>query len=175
MKREKILEAGFKLFKQKGYYKTNTAEIDKEAGVSTCIVYRYFTDKKAIFIESMEQFFHEVYNIFIDNIKTINSSSELPEYLNSTIDYAISISDITKDVHEEIEALSHYDEDVNKMCNKNNPPINFGGLFFYNIIFSTTKTVTQANAATVTKLLLKNAKITATTTPAIALYILLVA
>ena len=59
--------------------------------------------------------------------------------------------------------------------NKNNPPINFGGLFFYNIIFSTTKTVTQANAATVTKLQLKNAKITATTTPAIALYILLVA
>lgn len=95
MKREKILEAGFKLFKQKGYYKTNTAEIAKEAGVSTGIVYRYFTDKKAIFIESMEQFFHEVYNIFIDNIKTINSSSELPEYLNSTIDYAISISDIT--------------------------------------------------------------------------------
>lgn len=66
-KRKKILEAGFKLFKQKGYYKTNTAEIAKEAGVSTGIVYRYFTDKKAIFIESMEQFFHEVYRELIIN------------------------------------------------------------------------------------------------------------
>ena len=117
-KRNKILQAGFKLFKQKGYYNTTTAEIAKEAGVSTGIVYRYFTDKKDIFIETMEQFYRQVYDIFIDNIKNINSYSELPEYLNSTIDYAISTHDMTKDVYEEIEALSHYDEDVGKMCNK---------------------------------------------------------
>ena len=32
-KRKRILEAGFQLFCEKGYYKTNTAEIAKYAGV----------------------------------------------------------------------------------------------------------------------------------------------
>ena len=34
-KRQKIVKAGFDLFCEKGYYKTNTAEIAKYAGVST--------------------------------------------------------------------------------------------------------------------------------------------
>ncbi len=52
-KKRRIIEAGFKLFCEKGFYKTNTAEIAKEAGVSTGIVYRYFPDKKAIFLECL--------------------------------------------------------------------------------------------------------------------------
>ena len=40
-KKEKIIEAGFDLICEKGYYNTNTAEIAKAAGVSTGIVYQY--------------------------------------------------------------------------------------------------------------------------------------
>ena len=49
-KRNKIIEAGFRLFSEKGYYNTNTAEIANQSGVSTGILYRYFTDKKAIYL-----------------------------------------------------------------------------------------------------------------------------
>ena len=45
-KKQKIIEAGYKLFAEKGYYNTNTQEIAKAAGVSTGIVYSYFKDKK---------------------------------------------------------------------------------------------------------------------------------
>ena len=45
-KRKRILEAGFQLFCEKGYYKTNTIEIARHAKVSTGTVYSYFKDKK---------------------------------------------------------------------------------------------------------------------------------
>ena len=47
-KKEKIIEYGFELICDKGYYNTNTAEIAKAAGVSTGIVYQYFNDKHDI-------------------------------------------------------------------------------------------------------------------------------
>ena len=43
-KKNKIIEAGYELFSETGYYGTNTQEIAKRAGVSTGIVYGYFED-----------------------------------------------------------------------------------------------------------------------------------
>ena len=54
-KKNKIIEAGFNLICEKGYYNTNTAEIAKAAGVSTGIVYNYFNDKHDILIEGIKQ------------------------------------------------------------------------------------------------------------------------
>ena len=53
-KKGKIIESGFELICEKGYYNTNTAEIAKNAGVSTGIVYQYFKDKHDIFIEALK-------------------------------------------------------------------------------------------------------------------------
>ena len=50
-KKEAIIKASYTLFCERGYYKTNTAEIAKMAGVSTGIVYSYFQDKKDILVE----------------------------------------------------------------------------------------------------------------------------
>lgn len=47
-KRDAILRASYELFCEKGYFKTNTAEIAKAAKVSTGIVYNYFHDKHDI-------------------------------------------------------------------------------------------------------------------------------
>ena len=47
-KKNRIIEAGFELFKEQGYYNTNTTEIADKAGVSTGTVYSYFKDKKDI-------------------------------------------------------------------------------------------------------------------------------
>lgn len=54
-KKEKIIESGFELICEKGYYNTNTAEIAKNAGVSTGIVYQYFKDKHDILIDALEK------------------------------------------------------------------------------------------------------------------------
>ena len=48
-KRERIIEKGFELMCERGYYKTSTPEIAKAADVSTGIIYQYFNDKREIF------------------------------------------------------------------------------------------------------------------------------
>ena len=55
-KKDKIIEAGFNLICKNGYYNTNTAEIAKEADVSTGIVYQYFKDKNDILLEGLYKF-----------------------------------------------------------------------------------------------------------------------
>ncbi|WP_320174293.1 TetR/AcrR family transcriptional regulator [Maridesulfovibrio sp.] len=51
--RNDILEAALEVFSEKGYAGANTKNIAAAAGVATGSVYRYFKNKKVIFIEVM--------------------------------------------------------------------------------------------------------------------------
>ncbi|WP_461829779.1 TetR/AcrR family transcriptional regulator, partial [Aquifex sp.] len=53
--RQRLLEAGKKLFAQKGYHKTTIEDITKEAGVSHGTFYVYFKSKKEFFLELLKQ------------------------------------------------------------------------------------------------------------------------
>jgi len=52
---EGLVEAGEKVFVDKGYDATQTPDIAAEAGVSVGSFYRYFTDKREIFLEIMRR------------------------------------------------------------------------------------------------------------------------
>ena len=54
-KRERIIENGFNLMCENGYFNTSTPDIAKAADVSTGIIYQYFNDKKDIFIEGVKK------------------------------------------------------------------------------------------------------------------------
>ncbi len=60
--RQKIINAARKLFAEKGYFKTNSKEIAKEAGVSTGSFYMYFKDKKPLFIDIFHSYYREITN-----------------------------------------------------------------------------------------------------------------
>ena len=109
-KKSKIIEAGLKIFGEKGYYNTNTAEIAKVAGVSTGIVYSYFKDKKDILLQVIKLYFKNVFSPiqeFLENLKEINKSS-----INEFLKIAIKSHEENYMLHEEVIALSHLDEDV---------------------------------------------------------------
>jgi AcrR family transcriptional regulator len=53
-KKEEIIEATLKLYANRGYYLTNIRDITKAVGISTPTFYRYFKDKKELFVETME-------------------------------------------------------------------------------------------------------------------------
>ena len=53
-KKNRLIQAGYELFSEVGYYNTNTAEIAKRAGVSTGIVYGYFKDKRDILLSVLD-------------------------------------------------------------------------------------------------------------------------
>lgn len=113
-KKEKIIEAGFKLICENGYYNTNTAEIAKAAGVSTGIVYQYFKDKYDILIEGLEKYGD---NIFFPMLKTkdiIFNKNDFNKLLKQMIKHYISNHKISNVAHEEIMAMVHSDKRVAK-------------------------------------------------------------
>ena len=59
-KKKKIIDAGYKLFSEQGYFGCTTPEIAKMAGVSTGIVYGYFNDKHDILLCVLDIYIKEV-------------------------------------------------------------------------------------------------------------------
>ena len=111
-KKERIIEAGFELICEKGYYNTNTAEIAKNAGVSTGIVYQYFKDKHDIFIEALKKFADNIFYPMIDAPVKNFDKNELPTVIRKMIDTFIQNHKLSQSAHEEIMAMAHSDKDV---------------------------------------------------------------
>lgn len=111
-KKKRIIEAGFKLFCEKGYHNTNTAEIAKEAGVSTGIVYNYFENKKSIFMDAITFYSEQISKSFYSRLNEIERIDDIAEFLDKVIDSFVQSHDIIKSAHEEMMAMSHLDEDV---------------------------------------------------------------
>ena len=111
-KKEKIIKSGFELVCEKGYHNTNTAEIAKNAGVSTGIIYQYFKDKHDIFICGLEKnadsIFYPIPNISSKNF----DKNKFPEVIKKMIDSYIKCHKLSKTAHEEIMAMTHSDKDV---------------------------------------------------------------
>ena len=113
-KKLKIIEAGLRVFGDKGYYNTNTAQIAKVAGVSTGIVYSYFKDKKDILLQVIELYFSNIFSPireFLDRAKTLDLKEQVIERF---LTVAIKSHEDNYALHEEVIALSHLDEDVHK-------------------------------------------------------------
>ena len=103
-KKEKIIEAGFKLICKNGYYNTNTAEIAKEAGVSTGIIYQYFKDKYDILILGIEKYSDDLFFPLLKN-KNINfNKKNFNDFIRNMINNYISNHKISSIAHEEIMA-----------------------------------------------------------------------
>lgn len=116
-KYNKIIDAANKLFNEKGYYNTTTADISKEAGVATGSVYAYFNDKKEIYIKVIEKvndkfndptrtFWQENIDKRFDNPETVKDLFKL--FIKMMMDY----HDFSKTFHDEMNALALLDEDI---------------------------------------------------------------
>lgn len=111
-KKERIIESGFKLICEKGYYNINTAQIAKKAGVSTGIVYQYFKDKYDIFITVLEKYGDD---IFFPMLKMKNDKIDVKNFksiMNDMIKRYTENHLVSKIAHEEIMAMVHSDKKV---------------------------------------------------------------
>ncbi|MEM7478951.1 MAG: TetR/AcrR family transcriptional regulator [Planctomycetota bacterium] len=52
LKRKMLLEAAYKIFTAKGYYRTRLEDVAAEAGYSKASVYNYFEDKEELFLQT---------------------------------------------------------------------------------------------------------------------------
>lgn len=132
-KKDKIIEKGFELMCNNGYYSTNTNDIAKYVGVSIGIIYQYFNDKKEIFIEGIKKYSDNIMFPILDilnnnEVKINNLKNLLDEMLNTFI----KKHTLSKKAHEEMIALSHQDEDIAE-------------IFYNKEILTTTKIVEALN------------------------------
>ena len=112
-KRNKIIEKGFELMCENGFYNVSTPDIAEAANVSTGIIYQYFNDKKEIFIEGIKNYSNTIMFPMLTILETEKVKIDnLEELLKNMIVVFIKNHTISKKAHEELMAMSHLDEDV---------------------------------------------------------------
>ncbi len=118
-KREKIVKLGFELMCNKGYHNVTCVDIAKYAGVSTGIIYQYFSDKRAIFIEGTKDYANKIMFPMLDILdnQTIDKFN-LREILSKMITSFINTHNIKKEAHEELMAMSYLDKDIATIFNE---------------------------------------------------------
>lgn len=119
LKKEKIIDAGFKLICENGYYNINTATIAKEAGVSTGIVYQYFNDKHDILIEGLKKYGNDIFFPMLKNNNLNFKFDNFEKLLKNMIENYINNHKISKIAHEEIMAMVHSDPEIAEFYYKN--------------------------------------------------------
>ena len=111
-KKEKIVKVGFDLICENGYYNTNTAEIAKEAGVSTGIVYQYFKDKYDILIEGLEKYGNDIFFPMLKTKVVKFDKKDFDKLLKQMINHYINNHKVSNVAHEEIMSMVHSDKRV---------------------------------------------------------------
>lgn len=115
-KKEKIIQAGFDLICQKGYYNTTTSEIAKSAGVSIGILYQYFKDKHDILIDGFKLYSNSIFfpmlQITDKNMNLTITNSNISCVLKDMVNKFIRNHKISQTAHEEIIAMIHSDKEV---------------------------------------------------------------
>ena len=119
LKKEKIIDAGFKLICENGYYNTNTALIARDAGVSTGIVYQYFNDKHDILIEGLKKYGNDIFFPMLKNNSLDFKFDNFEKLLENMIENYINNHKISKIAHEEIMAMVHSDPEIAEFYYKN--------------------------------------------------------
>lgn len=112
-KKNKIIEAGYRLFSEVGYYGTNTAEIAKKAGVSTGIVYGYFQDKRDILISVLDIYVKKAFEPLFEIIDSLSYPIDFESLIPKILDRTIKTHKTNRKIHEALHAMANNDEAIN--------------------------------------------------------------
>lgn len=147
--KEKILDAAYRLFCEKGYFKTTTNEIARVAGVSIGSLYSYFKDKDTILLEILDR-----YNASFSKVhETI--SKDMEQYLKNPrewfrcfIQSMIEVHKLSKELNRELQIIRYSMPAVAAVLNKQNEKIS-GMTLEYLTTYRSLLTVQDIEAAAV--------------------------
>lgn len=117
-KRKKIIDTASKIFNDKGYLNTTTAEIAKEAGLATGSVYAYFKDKKDIFIEVLKLYSNSIYNNTVHNLSKIKDKNDLVSLVDIIVNSVFENHSFSPRFHQEITMLACTDTYIRDCYNE---------------------------------------------------------
>jgi len=94
--RKAILKAALKLFSQKGYGETTTAEIARKVGISKGLIYNYFPSKDAILESLITESVREALPALKVSAKTADPHSTMEQLIRNWVDLIRSDSDLMR-------------------------------------------------------------------------------
>jgi len=111
--KKKIATAAMLLFSTKGYYKTNSKEIAKNAGVSIGSFYTYFEDKRALLLDILNTYIQEALPITLeaDHSSSIYSDDR-KVILKNLIENSFESHHFTLGFYQQVTMLSMVDEEI---------------------------------------------------------------
>jgi len=112
LKKKQIIEAGYALFAEKGYFATNTAEIAKRAGVSTGIVYGYFRDKRDILLDALDIYLEKAVSPIDEMFDKLISPIDFEQIIAHILDNTVIFHLQNSGMHEILHSLRPTDEVV---------------------------------------------------------------
>lgn len=121
--KEKIINAAWIIFAEKGYFKTNAKDIARKAGVATGSFYAYFNNKKEVCIELIRRFYKDGTEKVLFNtgnhITDILAENPGPETVRKTVRLIIQsfkeFHSISPMLQQDALVLILMDEDVKKV------------------------------------------------------------
>jgi len=105
-KKNKIIKTAYDVFSKEGYYKTNTADIAKKAGVSTGIVYGYFKDKSDILLYVIDIYIHNVATPCMEYVKNLKAPINIHDCIYDLIELTTRIHKENANLHNILHSLS---------------------------------------------------------------------
>lgn len=113
-KKNRIINAGYELFSENGYYNTNTVQIAKRAGVSTGIVYGYFRDKKDILREVTSLYMQKVTKPLLTLFDDLHAPIDARAFVSKVVELVIAAHKENAGIHEALHSLTHTDPEISE-------------------------------------------------------------
>ena len=156
--KNRILDAALALFSQKGFHGTNTKEIAAAAGLATGSVYRYFKDKKALFIGVCSRVETGMENDIFEYGRSLMQQGISPkEVLERMVAISLEAHHPRRKFHMEVIALQARDPEVAALVKKREQRIKESILEFFRPMASAFRVSDLKTAAELTHMVLEEA------------------
>lgn len=113
-KMEKISKAGFELFCERGYHKTNTIEIAERAGVSIGALYSYFKDKRDIYIAAFEQYLNSISKTLFEKLENLEQPFKLSDFIEKWISFYVDLYAASSHALAKLRMMMLDDDEINR-------------------------------------------------------------
>ncbi|RUT29625.1 TetR/AcrR family transcriptional regulator [Paenibacillus zeisoli] len=117
--KEAIIQAAMKLFSEKGYHNTNTKQISAAAGVSTGSFYSYFTDKRAVFIDSLKLYNENLLARVDASLGEVDfKSMDKHTAIAHMVDSLLESHQVYSEFHKELAVMYNSDKEIQSLMDE---------------------------------------------------------
>lgn len=112
------MEAAFTLICEKGIKQTSITDITREAGVSVGTLYKYYPNKKEVFLAAYDMWNRNLFTHSFGVWQKFDSPFALREFIEASLDAAVQDHLFPKRAHDELMEFVYSDAEFRRIYNK---------------------------------------------------------